>query len=84
MKAKSMASLVDVNTCCEQVGNKRFDLVLIAAAKMREMRFHRIGTDKITTISEALIEIQEGRVNPTEYLRKIEAAETKKQSKKYK
>lgn len=79
-----MASLVDVNTCCEQVGNKRFDLVLIAAAKMREMRFHRIGTDKITTISEALIEIQEGRVNPTEYLRKIEAAETKKQSKKYK
>jgi DNA-directed RNA polymerase subunit K/omega len=84
MKAKSMASLVDVNTCCEQVGNKRFDLVLIAAAKMREMRFHRMGTDKITTISEALIEIQEGRVNPTEYLRKIEAAETKKQSKKYK
>jgi len=84
MKAKSMVSLVDINTCCEQVGNKRFDLVLIAAAKMREMRFHRMGTDKITTISEALIEIQEGRVNPTEYLRKIEAAETKKQSKKYK
>jgi len=84
MKAKSMVSLVDINTCCEQVGNKRFDLVLIAAAKMREMRFHRMGTDKITTISEALIEIQEGRVDPTEYLRKIESAETKKQSKKYK
>jgi len=33
MKTKSMASLIDINTCCEQVGNKRFDLVLIAAAK---------------------------------------------------
>jgi len=51
---------------------------------MREMRFHRMGTDKITTISEALMEIQQGRVNPTEYLRKIETVQVKKQSKKYK
>jgi DNA-directed RNA polymerase subunit K/omega len=84
MKTKSMASLIDINACCEKVGNKRFDLVLIAAAKIREMRFHRMGTDKITTVSEALLEIQEGRVNPTEYLRKIEAIQVKKQSRKYK
>ena len=71
MSIKTVASLIDVNICCEQVNNKRYDLVLIAAAKMREMRFHRSGTDKITRLSEALLEIQEGRVNPDEYLRKV-------------
>ena len=72
-----MASLIDINTCCKQVGNKRFDLVLITAAKMREMRFHRMGTDKITTISEALMEIQEGRVDAQEYLRKLKPKKVK-------
>ena len=71
MSIKTVASLIDVNICCEQENNKRYDLVLIAAAKMREMRFHRSGTDKITRLSEALLEIQEGRVDPDEYLRKV-------------
>jgi len=71
MQVKTAASLIDVNICTEQVGNKRYDLVLIAAAKMREMRFHRTGSGKITRLSEALLEIQEGRVDPAEYLRKI-------------
>jgi|APCry1669188910_1035180.scaffolds.fasta_scaffold00178_30 hypothetical protein len=84
MSIKTVASLIDINVCCDQVDNKRYDLVLIAAAKMREMRFHRLGTDKITRMSEVLLEIQEGRVNPTEYLRKIESVQIKKQGRKYK
>jgi hypothetical protein len=83
MKVKSTASLIDVNLCCQQVNNKRFDLVLIAAAKMREMRFHRMGTDKITRMSEVLLEIQEGRVDAQEYLMKVDSTPNKKQSKKY-
>jgi hypothetical protein len=51
---------------------------------MRELKFHRIGTDKITRWSEVLLEIQEGRIDPVEYLRKIEAVRPKKQSRKYK
>jgi hypothetical protein len=83
MSVKTVASLIDVNLCCEQVGNKRYDLVLIAAAKMRELRFHRLGTDKITRLSEVLLDIQEGRVDAKEYLMKIESVQVKKQSKKY-
>lgn len=71
MADKSVATLIDINLCTEQVNNRRYDLVLIAAAKMREMRFHRTGSDKITRLSEVLLEIQEGRVDPAEYLRKI-------------
>jgi len=78
MKVNSVASLIDVNICTQQVNNKRYDLVLIAAAKMREMKFHRIGTDQITRISEVLLEIQEGRVDAKEYLMKIESRPGKK------
>jgi len=84
MSIKTVASLIDINVCCDKVGNRRYDLVLIAAARMRELKFHRIGTDKITRWSEVLLEIQEGRIDPFEYLRKIEAVRPKKQSRKYK
>lgn len=84
MSIKTAASLIDINVCCDQVGNRRYDLVLIAAARMRELKFHRIGTDKITRWSEVLLEIQEGRIDATEYLRKLEAVRPKKQSRKYK
>jgi len=84
MSVKTAASLIDINVCVNQVDNKRYDLVLIAATRMRELKFHRMGTDKITRWSEILLEIQEGRINPTEYLRKIEAVRPKKQSRKYK
>jgi len=84
MSIKTAASLIDINVCVNQTGNKRYDLVLIAAARMRELKFHRMGTDKITRWSEVLLEIQEGRIDPTEYLRKIEAVRPKKQSRKYK
>ncbi len=84
MSVKTAASLIDINVCVNQVDNKRYDLVLIAATRMRELKFHRMGTDKITRWSEILLEIQEGRINPTEYLRKIEAVRPKNQSRKYK
>jgi hypothetical protein len=77
MSIKTVASLIDVNICCEQVGNKRYDLVLIAAAKMREMRYHRMGTDKITRLSEVLLEIQEGCVDAKEYLFKVKSKKLK-------
>lgn len=77
MSVKTVASLIDVNLCCEQVDNKRYDLVLIAAAKMRELRFHRMGTDKITRLSEVLLDIQEGRVDAKTYLRKVKSRKYK-------
>ena len=84
MSVKTAASLIDINVCVNQVDNKRYDLVLIASARMRELKFHRMGTDKITRWSEVLLEIQEGRIDATEYLRKLEAVRPKKQSRKYK
>jgi len=55
---ESRSSLVDTDKCVENIGS-RFDLVLVASARSRE----------ISNIS-ALLDVQEGRVG-REYLKKV-------------
>jgi DNA-directed RNA polymerase subunit K/omega len=67
----SRGPLVDTELCTRQVGNARFDLVIIAAERLREMRKQNKHSDKYITPVEALLDIQAGLVNPQEYLEKI-------------
>ncbi len=71
IERKSSRHTVDTDRCVEQIGN-RFNLVLAAAQRARELkRGHRkltSGTDG--HIISALKEIEEGLVGP-EILRKI-------------
>ena len=63
---------LDNDKCVEQVGGNRFDLVLIASARARELsRGHKkmVSTVNSTTIT-ALREIEEGHVG-REYLKRI-------------
>lgn len=65
---------IDTAKCVEKVGNK-FDLVLIAAARAREIkRQHRENPnarfDQIHTNVTALLEVQEGKIG-REYLKRI-------------
>lgn len=71
MKVKSVASRINIETCVEQAGCDKFNLVLIAAARVRELRAMRKESDEITYMSEVLMEIQEGKIDPTEYLLKV-------------
>jgi DNA-directed RNA polymerase omega subunit len=72
MKVKTVASRINVETCVKQVGNNKFDLVLIATARVRELRKQRKESEEITYISEVLLEIQEGKIDAKTYLRKVE------------
>lgn len=70
----SRGSQIDTNKCVENVENK-FDLVLIAAARAREIkRQHRENPNasfgQIHTGVTALLEIQEGKIG-REYLKRI-------------
>jgi len=71
IKTKFSPQNIDTDRCVEAVGN-RFDLVLIAAARVRELRRGHakqvIGTNS-TTIT-ALQEIEAGLVG-REYLKKV-------------
>jgi DNA-directed RNA polymerase omega subunit len=65
---------IDTEKCVENAGMGRFDLVLIAAQRAREIRRHNKESDKYEhthAIVTALLDIQEGKVDPIEYLRKV-------------
>jgi len=67
----SRGPLVDTELCTKQVGNARFNLVLIASERLRELRRQHRDSGKYITPVEALLEIQAGNVDPQEYLEKI-------------
>lgn len=67
---------IDTEQCVANAGANRFDLVLIAAVRARELkRQHRdnpfASFEQVHTNITALQEIQEGKVDVKEYLRKV-------------
>ena len=70
-KALSRGPSIDTEKCVENVGNK-FDLVLIASVKAREIRRNNIAEKEYhSPCVSALLEIQEGKVNARAYLNKV-------------
>jgi DNA-directed RNA polymerase omega subunit len=69
---KSRGTQVDTTACVDKIGN-RFDMILVAAARAREItRLNRNSTRFEHTHSPvtALLEIQEGKIG-REYLKKV-------------
>jgi DNA-directed RNA polymerase subunit K/omega len=67
----SRGPLIDIESCTRQVNNARFDLVIIAAERLREMRKQNKNSGQYITPVEALLDIQAGNVDPEEYLTKL-------------
>ena len=79
MKHKSLSRGPDINTetCVENVGGNKYNLVLIAAARAREIKRQNRDSDErehVFPTLTALEEIQEGKVGP-EYIRKIRSTD---------
>jgi DNA-directed RNA polymerase omega subunit len=69
----SRGTVIDTEQCIENIGGNRFDLIIIAAARSREIsRKHRQSglTTQINAPVAALLDIQEGRVGK-EYLKRV-------------
>lgn len=66
-KDLSRSSTVDMDKCIKNAGDNKYNLVLIAAARAREIHNRR---SKVPSLITALIDIQEGRVG-LEYLKKV-------------
>jgi len=65
---------IDTQKCVAQVGGNRFDLVLIATVRARELsRRHKAAghTTQVNAPVSALLEIQEGKIG-REYLKRVE------------
>jgi len=70
----SRGPTIDTNQCVELSGGNRFNLVLIAAVRAREIKRQHRESDKrehVYSNLTALMEIQEGKVG-TEYLKRVQ------------
>ena len=75
MKAKTLSRgpTIDTEKCVKNIGGNRFDLVLIATARARELAQRHRSAEMTTQMNApvgALLDIQEGRVG-REYLKKV-------------
>ena len=71
---QSRGPSIDTEKCVAQVGGNRFNLVLIASIRAKELsRRHRKAelTTPLHSPVSALLDIQEGKVGP-EYLRRVD------------
>ena len=73
MKARiaSRGPNIDTEECVRQAGGGRYDLVLIGAQRLRELRRQHRESGRYVTPVDALIEIQAGQVNLADYLAKV-------------
>ena len=65
---------IDTELCAINAGGNRFDLVLVASERAREIRRQNKESDKrehVHSIVTALQEIQAGTVEPRKYLNKV-------------
>ena len=74
MKARiaSRGPEIDMEKCVQQAGGGRYDMVLIGAQRLRELkRIHREDTTRYVTCVDALHEIQAGQINMIDYMAKV-------------
>jgi DNA-directed RNA polymerase subunit K/omega len=68
----SRGPVIDTERCVKQAGGGRYDLVLIAAQRLRELkRQHRENPNRYVTCVDSLLEVQAGQVDITDYLSKV-------------
>jgi DNA-directed RNA polymerase omega subunit len=70
----SRGTIIDMDKCVEQAGGNRFNLVLIASVRSREISRQNKESEKrehVYSIVTALDEIQSGKINATNYLNKV-------------
>jgi DNA-directed RNA polymerase omega subunit len=65
---------INTELCTEMAGGNRFNLVLVASERAREIRRQNKDSDKrehVHAIITALEEIQRGEIEPRKYLNKV-------------
>lgn len=71
--SNSRGTQIDTDKCVELSGSDRFTMVLIAAARAREIKRKNMNSERrehIFPTVTALLEIQEGKIG-REYIKKI-------------
>jgi len=72
----SRGSQIDLEQCVAAAGT-RYDLVIAASQRLRELKRQARETGAYVTPVDALLEMQQGRINMPQYLAKVKGREKK-------
>lgn len=72
VRIESRSSEIDLEKCIRETGEGRYDLVLAAAQRLREMKRQARDSGKYVTAIDALKEAQQGQLNMVDYLSKVQ------------
>lgn len=70
VRIESRNTMIDTERCVDQAGG-RYDLVIAASQRLREMKRRARETNDFVTPIDALMEVQSGTFNMTDYLAKV-------------
>ena len=70
VRIESRSSQIDTERCVTNAGG-RYDLVIAAAQRLREMKRRARETNDFVTPIDALLEAQAGQLNMQDYLAKV-------------
>jgi DNA-directed RNA polymerase subunit K/omega len=70
VRIESRSGQIDTERCVEHAGG-RYDLVIAAAQRLREMKRRARETNTYVTAIDALLEAQAGQINIIDYLAKV-------------
>jgi DNA-directed RNA polymerase subunit K/omega len=70
VRIESRSSQIDTERCVDHAGG-RYDLVVAAAQRLREMKRRARETNTHVTAIDALLEAQAGQLNMMDYLSKV-------------
>lgn len=70
VRIESRNTLIDTERCVDNAGG-RYDLVIAASQRLREMKRRVRETNDFVTPIDALMEVQSGTFNMTDYLAKV-------------
>ena len=70
VRIESRNTLIDTERCVDNAGG-RYDLVIAASQRLREMKRRARETNDFVTPIDALMEVQSGTSNMTDYLAKV-------------
>jgi DNA-directed RNA polymerase omega subunit len=70
VRIESRSSEIDMELCVDQAGG-RYDLVIAAAQRLREMKRRARETNQYVTAIDALKEVESGTFSMTDYLIKV-------------
>ena len=73
----SRGSQIDLEQCVAVAGS-RYDLVIAASQRLRELKRQARETGAYVTSVDALLEMQQGRINMTQYLAKVKIPQRKR------